>query len=212
MRLMRARPLRLAALLGLGIISTHASATILTYDDIPAGPISAPGFIEDGFQFSNNMVAIDIAPGSLWPNAHPLSGNNAALNDYLGDAVITQVGGGTFSFINTYMAGWNTETVGGTITGYLNGAQVGQVTWFALGPDAGGGRPVAPWSLITANFLDVDTVVIDGGNTAFLLENTQVGPAVLEPSTWAMMLLGFAGLGFLAHRQSRKAAGELAAA
>jgi hypothetical protein len=33
-----------------------------------------------------------------------------------------------------------------------------------------------------------------------------------EPSTWAMMLLGFAGLGFAAHRRRRKAADKLAAA
>jgi hypothetical protein len=31
-------------------------------------------------------------------------------------------------------------------------------------------------------------------------------PAVPEPSTWAMMILGFAGVGFLAHRRRNKAA------
>jgi hypothetical protein len=30
-------------------------------------------------------------------------------------------------------------------------------------------------------------------------------PGVPEPSTWAMMLLGFAGLGFLGYRQTAKA-------
>ena len=41
--------------------------------------------------------------------------------------------------------------------------------------------------------------------------NTGVGPAtaVLEASTWAMMLIGFAGLGFLGYRASRKS-GSLA--
>ena len=29
-------------------------------------------------------------------------------------------------------------------------------------------------------------------------------PAIPEPSTWAMMLLGFAGLGFAGYRASRK--------
>ena len=28
--------------------------------------------------------------------------------------------------------------------------------------------------------------------------------AVPEPSTWAMMILGFAGVGFIAYRRSRK--------
>ena len=36
--------------------------------------------------------------------------------------------------------------------------------------------------------------------------------AVPEPSTWAMMILGFAGIGFLAHRRARKAKIEAAAA
>ena len=38
----------------------------------------------------------------------------------------------------------------------------------------------------------IDTLVVSQGS-------------VPEPSTWAMMLLGFAGLGFLSYRQSRKA-------
>ena len=38
-------------------------------------------------------------------------------------------------------------------------------------------------------------------NAAFSL----TGSVVPEPSTWAMMLLGFAGLGFAGYRQTRKA-------
>jgi hypothetical protein len=34
----------------------------------------------------------------------------------------------------------------------------------------------------------------------------QVGSAVPEPSTWAMMLLGFAGIGFMAYRRKNKLA------
>lgn len=33
--------------------------------------------------------------------------------------------------------------------------------------------------------------------------------AVPEPSTWAMMFLGFAGVGFMAYRRSRKDGGAL---
>jgi hypothetical protein len=35
---------------------------------------------------------------------------------------------------------------------------------------------------------------------------TQLASAVLEPSTWAMMLLGFAGIGFMAYRRKSKPA------
>ena len=34
--------------------------------------------------------------------------------------------------------------------------------------------------------------------------NVRVHPAVPEPSTWAMMLIGFAGLGFVTHRRTKK--------
>jgi len=40
----------------------------------------------------------------------------------------------------------------------------------------------------------------DANGTAFLAENNTVP----EPSTWAMMMLGFAGLGFFGYRASRK--------
>jgi PEP-CTERM motif len=87
---------------------------------------------------------------------------------------------------------------------YLNNSQVGSVHFNVLGPDAGGGRTTANWSLITANFSRVDEVIISGSGSAFLHDNTQIDPAVPEPSTWAMMLLGFAGLGFLAYRRQEK--------
>jgi hypothetical protein len=35
--------------------------------------------------------------------------------------------------------------------------------------------------------------------------------AVAEPSTWAMMILGFAGVSFMAYRRSRKESLALAA-
>ena len=58
----------------------------------------------------------------------------------------------------------------------------------------------------------------DGKNIALLIPNnasqvliTQVA-AVPEPSTWAMMILGFAGVGFMAYRRSRKDQGLALAA
>ena len=39
-----------------------------------------------------------------------------------------------------------------------------------------------------------------------------VTPAVPEPSTWAMMILGFLGLGFIGYRRTRKSGSAFAAA
>ena len=47
-------------------------------------------------------------------------------------------------------------------------------------------------------------------NSAFTPYQMSIGSAVPEPSTWAMMLLGFAGLGLAAHRRSRRNRAALA--
>jgi PEP-CTERM motif len=44
-----------------------------------------------------------------------------------------------------------------------------------------------------------------GANQDFMLHIPAPGTVIPEPSTWAMMLLGFAGLGFAGYRASRKA-------
>ena len=53
----------------------------------------------------------------------------------------------------------------------------------------------------------------DGAGLRFMnfSYETQTG-AVPEPSTWAMIILGFAGLGFMGYRRSRKDGGAVAAA
>jgi hypothetical protein len=47
-----------------------------------------------------------------------------------------------------------------------------------------------------------DTVVLSSGQNSFELDNIATG--VPELSTWAMMLIGFAGIGFAAHRAARR--------
>jgi hypothetical protein len=58
--------------------------------------------------------------------------------------------------------------------------------------------------LLTFEFATaVDSVKFTSGTNAF--EVASVSAAVPEVSTWAMMLLGFAGLGFVAHRRTSAA-------
>jgi CHRD domain/PEP-CTERM motif len=49
-------------------------------------------------------------------------------------------------------------------------------------------------------YLNIHTTVNPGGEIRGFLH------AVPEPSTWAMLLLGFAGLGFMAYRRKNKTA------
>jgi hypothetical protein len=46
--------------------------------------------------------------------------------------------------------------------------------------------------------------VADGNFTGTMTPITLEVAAVPETSTWAMMILGFAGIGFMAYRRSRK--------
>jgi hypothetical protein len=50
---------------------------------------------------------------------------------------------------------------------------------------------------------------VEGGSNIDVYERTideKLISAIPEPSTWAMMLIGFAGLGFLAYRRQQPAA------
>ena len=67
-----------------------------------------------------------------------------------------------------------------------------------------------------ANFITSGTTVIDlrsqfssPSQNAIEVANFSIS-AVPEASTWAMMLLGFAGVGFLAYRRKREATFRLA--
>jgi hypothetical protein len=53
--------------------------------------------------------------------------------------------------------------------------------------------------------------VVDGRTYALKVEAVSDGASVPESSTWAMMLLGFAGLGFLGYRRARAGRTTLAA-
>jgi hypothetical protein len=65
-------------------------------------------------------------------------------------------------------------------------------------------------------FISFDPAFGDGSGFQLLLSNNlgnlPIASAVPEPSTWAMMILGFAGVGFMAYRRSRKDQGLALAA
>jgi hypothetical protein len=72
----------------------------------------------------------------------------------------------------------------------------------AVGPAFPLGGFADPFSIVT-NALGTTNV---GGEIEALEFAPQSPPsAVPEPSTWAMMVLGFAGLGFLGYRKTAKA-------
>lgn len=84
------------------------------------------------------------------------------------------------------------------VDGFLDGNFVG--TWStALTPGS--------WTSLSFGGTTVDSFVITstGNDHNWLMDDLVLGvAAVPEPSTWAMMILGFAGVGFMTYRRSRR--------
>ena len=68
------------------------------------------------------------------------------------------------------------------------------------------------WSLFSGTFIATSETTTLNFNTLFgqnnggIMLDAVAVQAVPEPGTWAMMLLGFAGIGFLAYRRAKKSA------
>jgi hypothetical protein len=67
--------------------------------------------------------------------------------------------------------------------------------------DGGGGGGSYLASLLTDQVLKAG---VNSGNGSITITSLTTTTAVPEPSTWAMMLAGFAGLGWLARTRGRK--------
>ena len=69
------------------------------------------------------------------------------------------------------------------------------------------------WTAFTLNAIGLTSVTITADGDGFFKEMKQFQisgleqvAAVPEPTTWAMMLLGFAGIGFMAYRSKKNGA------
>jgi hypothetical protein len=142
------------------------------------------------------------------PTAQTLTGFTLAFlysNGFMGDTVfeaaLLDATGVTLSSILLQTTGVTSAS--------LTGAG-GTVTNLSAGNDTGGGE----WQVsgLSVPFTSLVFKSGDGGTTSasgdFAIVNVNFTAAVPEPSTWAMMILGFAGIGFMAYR--RKSNGALA--
>jgi len=142
-----------------------------------------------------------ISPGNVAVNA---GGNEASLD----------AGGGNFIFNSAYFTGaWN-EGLQLRIDGYngFNQVYTTTLTLSATSPF----HFVANWSGLTSmvfnSYGGVDTGTI-GSGTHFAMDNLTLNeriPAVPEPGTWAMMIIGFGATGAML-RAARGRGGALTA-
>ena len=139
------------------------------------------------------------------------AGGNAGAYGGGGGAGVNSAGGGGFLGGSHWMGGRMGSDGGGGYGGggaganggggggggFSGGGGGGYVIGGGAGSGGGGGSYLA--SLVTNPFLTAGVNSGDGSISIDLLK-----AAVPEPSTWAMALAGFAGLGWLAHMRRRK--------
>ena len=124
------------------------------------------------------------------------AGVNAGFAGYGGDGVDAGTLGGFGGKFPNGGAGGRIGGGGGDAGGGGSGFSGGGGGSGAFGGGGGG-------SYLKSLFTDqVLTAGVNRGEGSISI--TSLTPAVPEPSTWAMMLMGFAGLGWLAHARRRK--------
>jgi hypothetical protein len=197
----------LAALVGFG--SAAQAATVLTFeglgDQAPIGNFYNGGAGGNfGVQFGPDSLAIiEQSAGGTGNFTNPPSGVTVAFF-LTGPGDVMNVAGGFttgFSFFYADQVGFTGSV---TVWSGLDGTGT-QLASLSLPPTP---DPYNVWVPMGVSFAGTAESAVFGGSANFIgFDNITLGSAipggVPEPSTWAMMLIGFVGLGF-AFRQSRR--------
>ncbi len=162
--------------------------------------------------YGNGTYAGNQAFGVTWPSVGYFASQTDKLNTFQLILVNrSDVGTGDFDiYFNYNSIQWETGQASGGVDG-LGG--ISAAAGFSNGTGDAGTYYQFPGSLVNGAFLDggpyaLATGTNDGtaGQYLFEVRNGQVipPPGVPEPSTWAMMLVGFAGLGAAGYSASRR--------
>jgi hypothetical protein len=163
-----------------GSVATLTGGTVYTFDqpfaDIPAGGVFGGTFLGSGP--SSGIPEGTTATLSFTAPLAYLSFLWGSPDTYNDLRLVTDIG-------NTY--DFNVGNgAGGLGFAVTNGSQsFSQYVQFQASGEL----------IATASFLNIPT------NDAFETANFNINPSVPEPSTWAMMILGFGGIGFMAYRR-----------
>lgn len=204
-----------ALMLGALLLSTvSASATLIDFQDQPAGPTAFGLIAAQALTYTFGSLSATFNGGAILTNEQLQTTDNT--NVY---ATISYANGGNGTLSNPLTISFN-QPVQNFSVDILNAAagdyelfdNAGHMDFFTLATQGG--------SVHTGTFATAGTVIsiqelsIVGDfpprTFDFAIDNVSfdgpVAAAVPEPSTWAMMILGFASIGFTAYRWKSKSA------
>jgi hypothetical protein len=188
--------------------ASSAQASVVTFDDQTFSGIQARSgtFSDQGLRFDNFFI--NTIAGNFSPNGVKNGTNFLMFNSAYDPLTVSTSDKNAFSLTSldlglSYYASFSPATA--TITGFFtNGGTITQ----ALSLNS-----LLFKSFSLSGFTDLSSFTITMTNPGYsgyaALDNvnfTEFTAAVPEPSTWAMMLLGFAGIGFAAYRRKNKMA------
>ena len=173
---------------------------------IYAGP-SAPQATDTSISLTFNSAAPTTALSFTLDGYRSLDGHNFYEDDFTLKLNGTQIFEGTFNL------GGGSSTDQAVVISSVGGVTLGNPTSNGLGVGFAGGQETFNFSSLALNgglnTLEFHYSSLPGPNNAGFqgigdegwgVEQVNVS-AVPEPSTWAMMILGFAGVGFMAYRR-----------
>jgi hypothetical protein len=195
-----------AMALGLGVLGAAglAQAATITFETAPFGADFTGPVTENGFTYATDS-------GFLYVDQYGNPGQDMEGQVAGGGGVldIVSASAGDFKFSGLDYAAYDSSDSGSqtlSITGYLSGSPVGTESYTLANTNVFN-PTYANWT--TENASGLAGVTIDdlkitlnagGGETASFLQgidnvNLNVAGAVPEPASWAMVLIGFFGLG-----------------
>ncbi len=183
-------------------LSTTASATLITFDNIAGGSNQnswASVGVHTGYNFSTNLHWIDVV-NSYW-NYGAVSGDFALLNNYSGVGIITASNNADFYFGGIWAKSWGTAANSGGpdyLSGFLRGMKNNQVVWQVTTGLNGS------YKFFGAQNFAIDQLQLGFGNH-FIADNLtltrELAPSVNVPEPSSVAILG---LGLLALLRLRK--------
>jgi hypothetical protein len=200
---MRRLPMFLGTVAILGIVAGPSDATVFDFTTTDVS-VQQLGSLTPPSDFIGGTITLS---NSVLPGEHFSSANVTALSlTFLGvTGTLTDVqndpglGGGPVQLTGTLSSDGKSfstfEFDGGFQTSVS--PQCGFACDFTIHVNSVGGPDN------TSNFIDVDATGLDTLNIATYTPHfTAMASAVPEPSTWAMLLIGFAGIGFASYHRS----------